>query len=753
MTRDGLSPRVTRLRARLDGLRPQVLEGVAVPDTLPSYHGSEPFHEAWTLHQGEPFVVRLAHAEAVWRGAVRPELVPGHLILGTPPPACVISYGTGVFAWDLRIDERLAAAHPETSEVVALWRRWLASRPTPDLPVALSDAGVRRALMLHCPGAHSVQAFDLVLENGLRGLADKVRAARSLHPGKAEWFQSLLACLEGVRAYVLAHAASCEQKARETAPGDAAEWRLFAANCRRIADDPPATFLQAAQLFELLFLLMGHDSPGRMDQYLWPALERDLEAGTIDLDGAQEIVDCLYLKLAEHICYGATLGGQLPAGGDATNVLTRLALRSVRRLRLLSPRTAFRWHRDTPEEPYREAIRSIAEGATFPTLVNDESMVPSLLRRGVRPDHARDYTFCGCGQTIPQGRAYGGYEDVMLNSAKPLTFALHDGRDEITGEQAGPRTGVAEELCSFDSFEEAVWLQLKGLLRAGIGIVNATRRWAATHLPDPLRSLLTHSCVERGLGWRAGGADYHEGMVDMVGFTTLADSLTAVRRLVFEERRVSLAGLRDTLDQNWAGSEELRSYCLNRIPKFGNDEPGVDEPHAQWLRRVNDWLFEQETWRGGHWGLDIVGWSGAVIMGKDTGASPDGRRAGEPLADSGGPAQGRDRSGLTAVLRSMERLPMREIHGPVVLNLRIPRETLRGEAQRENLGALLRTYLDRGGQQVQVSAVGADEMRRAQRDPAAHRDLIVRVGGFSAYFVELGADFQEDMIRRTEHVV
>jgi pyruvate-formate lyase len=749
-----LTPRVERLRSRLHGLRPQVLEGVAAPRSGPVYHGSEPFHEEWMRHEGEPFRLRLALAEAAWRSAVRPRLVPGHLVLGTPPPVCVVSYRTGVFAWDIVIDEKLAAAHPETTEVVAFWRRWLAERPRPELPVDLSDPGVRGALMLHCPGAHSVLAYDLLLGPGLPGLRTRVVEARSRDLERSAWYESLLVCIDGVRGYILAHAEACERAAAaEPDPAQRSEWHTLEADCRAIADHPAATFQQAVQLFELVFLLSGHDSPGRIDQYLWPALERDLAAGTVSLEAAQEIVDCLYLKLAEHICYGATLGGQLPEGGDATNPLTRLALASIRRLRVLSPRTALRWHRGTPPDLYREAIRSVAEGATFPTLVNDEAMIPSLLRRGVREEHARDYTFCGCSQTIPQGRAYGGYEDVMLNSAKPLCLALHDGRDEKTGEQAGPRTGRAEELRSYEELEQAVWLQLERVLRAGIGIVNATRAWAAVHFPDPLRSLLTHSCVERGLDWRAGGADYHEGMVDAVGFATLADSLSAVRALVYEEKRLSLAELRDVLDRDWTGEEALRAWCARSAPKWGNDDPAADETEVRWLTRLNDWLFEQPTWRGGHWGLDIVGWSGAVAFGKDTGATPDGRRSGEPLADSGGPAQGRDRAGVTAVFRSMEKLPMRAIHGPITLNLRFPGSLLRRADAQEKLGALLATYLGRGGQQVQVSAAGAEEMRRAQRDPERHRDLIVRVGGFSAYFVDLEPDYQEDMIRRTEHAV
>jgi formate C-acetyltransferase len=739
---DGLTPRVRALRERLDGLRDrqrQVYEGVAPKpgEAPPSYLGSEPFHEAWLAHESDPFVVRLAHAQAAWRGSVQPELVPGQLIVGTPPPRCVISYPTGTYSWDFQVDEALAVEHPATADAVAYWREWLVRRPGPDLPEEAGHPALRGAVELNCLGAHSVQAYDLALEGGLPGLGETVARCRESHPEAADWYEALNVCLDGVRDYILAHATD----------------GVVAANCRRIAEHAPETFLQAVQLFEFLFLLNGHDSPGRLDQVLWPALQRELRAGALDLEQAQEVVDCLYLKLAEHICYGSTLGGQLPGGGDATNDLTWLCLNSIRRLRLLSPRTALRWHRGTPGPLYRAAVRSMAGGATFPTLVNDEALVPSLLRRGVREDHARDYTFCGCGQTIPQGRAYGGYEDLFSNSAKFLTLALNDGRDEVSGEQAGPTTGEAEALGDFGALEDAVWEQLTGCLGVGIVATNATRRWAAQHMPDFLRSLTTHSCVERGLDWRAGGADYHEGLVDLVGFTTLADSLVAIRQVVFEERRLTLPELRDVLAANWAGNEPLRQYCLTRAPKFGNDDPVADDLLVRWLTRANDWLFAQETWRGGHWGLDIVGWSGAVVYGAGTGATPDGRRAGEPLADCGGPAQGRDRSGVTAVLRSMAKLPNDAVHGPMVLNLRFPGKLLRDPPGEAKLADLLRTYLEAGGQQVQVTAVSAQDMRAAQQEPQRYRNLMVRVGGFSAYFVELDPAFQGDMLRRTEHEV
>lgn len=746
-----MTERVAGLRARLAPFA-GALEGTTAPVAPgPPYPGDEPFHRAWMAHADAPYFARLAHAQAEWRRAVQPVLTPGHLIIGTPPSPAVIWYATGVFGWDFVLDTVLAGEHPETAEIVAYWQAWLAERPRQSLPPAMADGSLGEVLWSVGIGAHSTQDYLLALSGGLDGLRAGIRSARPAHPEAAAWYDALEIALDGVSRYILAHAQAAEQAAQTATGAQAEEWRQIAANCRHIASHPPETFHQAIQLFYFLFMLNGHDSPGRMDQYLWPALQRELAAGTLTLEAAQELIDCLYLKLAEHVCYGATLGGQLPEGGDATNTLTWLSLNSIRRLRLLSPRTAYRWHRGAPEELFTAVVHSIASGATFPTLVNDEAMIPSLLRRGVREEHARDYTFCGCGQTTPAGRAYGGYEDLIINAAKPLTLALHGGRDERSGKLIGTATAPVEELASFAALDEAVWAQYRYLLEIGIEAVNTARRWGAEQAPDFLRSLVTHSCVERGRDWRAGGADYHEGMVDVVGLTTLADSLTAIKRVVFDEGRLSLREFVEILDRDWAGAEALWADCRHRAPKFGNEDAEADGMVVRWLSRINDWLFTQRTAFGGPWGMDIIGWSGSVIFGEMTGATADGRHAGEPLADSAGPAQGRDTSGITATLNSMVKLPMERVHGPLALNLRIAGnavDTPDGEAK---LVALLKNYLERGGQHAQVTIASADEMRAAQQDPASHRDLIVRVGGFSAYFVAMERRFQEDMIRRTEH--
>jgi len=743
---EGLSPRVQTLLGRREERERRLAGNEPSQPEKEEYLGSEPFHEAWLEHAQEPFWVRLAYAQAAWRAAVQPRLIPGQLIQATPPPRTVISYPTGVFAWDFYVDEALAAEHPETAEVARYWRVWKTQRPAPELPAGTDAPGLDDALWMAGICCHSTQDYAPVLAGGLNELRRQLAEARPRRPEAAEWYAAAEIALEGVAGYLGRFAEACAAEVGE-------EWATLAGDYAALASgEAPACFRQACQLFYALFLLNGSDSPGRMDQYLWPALERDLAAG-LSWEDAQEISDCLYVMLAEHVCYGATLGGQSPEGGDATNALTWLCLNSIRRLRLLSPRTALRWHRETPAALLAGAVDSLASGATFPSLVNDEAMIPGLLRRGVQPEHARDYTFCGCGQTIPSGRAYGSYEDLILNAAKPLTYALHGGREERSGEQIGPACPPPEALTGYEALEAAVWAQAEHLLRLGIAATAAWRRWGAQHVPDYLRSLSTHSCVERGLDWRAGGADYHEGMVDVVGLTTLADSLTAIRRVVYEEKRVTLPELTAVLDRDWEGAEDLWRYCLHRAPKFGNEDPEADETVVRWLNRLNDWLFAQRTYFGGPWGLDIVGWSGAMIFGERTGATPDGRRAGEALADCAGPAQGRDRQGITAALNSMLKLSHERTHGPLALSLRLPEDLGHSPEGRERMVALVRGYLERGGQHLQISMASAEEMRAAQAEPHKHWNLLVRVGGFSARFVTLEARFQEDMIRRTEHGV
>jgi len=391
-----------------------------------------------------------------------------------------------------------------------------------------------------------------------------------------------------------------------------------------------------------------------------------------------------------------------------------------------------------------------ASGATFPALVNDEAVIPAMLARGVKLEHAREYTFVGCGQVYPHGRGHGNYEDVVINAAKPLEWALNDGIDPVTGERRGPATGAPEALTTWEAFEAAYRAQMTAHIDEQVAHINARRAASAGHAVDYMRSLLTWSCVERGLDWHAGGADYSEGMIDMVGLTTVTDSLYAIRAAVYEERRLTLAELVAVLNSNWEGHEGLRQYLLKHVAKFGNGSDDADARTAAEVARINDEIKTHRTLFGGPWGMDIIGWSGSVIYGEQTGATPDGRRKGEALADCAGPAQGRNTRGIAPTLEAALRLPHCAAHGPMALSLRFPQSAVQGREGHAALRAAIETYFQGGGQHLQISIASSEDMRAAQAQPEQWSDLMVRVGGFSAYFTQLEKRFQDDMIARSE---
>lgn len=706
----------------------------------------EAFHSGWMAAEGDPLVLRFARAAAAELAATVPCIKPGELIVGNDARVSAVTGRTSAFVsgiqfWQGALDERrkqVPECAVESDAIQAYWPEWLRTNEYCN-PMQM----------------HASLAYERFLELGIDGVREHVCRWRDANcagtPGKRPWYDALLVTLDGITAFIEAHGAEARRLACEAPSIERrAELEHIGAVCDRIAHARPGSFHEAAQLFYFLFWLAGHDSPGPIDRYLWLALESDMAQGTIDLAGAQELVDCLWLKFEEKTAYGATLGGMLPDGSDACNDLTRLCLDAIRRLRILSPRTAFRWHPGVDEATFQLACDVIADGASYPAIVNDSAMIPGMEARGITHEHACNYSFVGCGQTYPHGRGHGNYEDVIANAAKPLEWALNDGVDPVSGEQRGPQTGSPGTMVTWEQFHAAYRLQLRDYLDREVRAVNERRARHRDTWFDCLRSMLTYSCVERGLDWHAGGADYSEGMIDMVGLTTATDSLFAVRRVVYEEGRLSLAELRDALNTNWDHQAELRGYCRSGVPKFGNDLSDIDTFTAAEFAWTNDLIRGYRTVFDGPWGMDIIGWSGAVQLGMQTGATPDGRHTGDPLADCCGPAQGRNTRGLSATLLSVLAEPHATAHGPLALSLRFPPGDVSSDAGRERLCAAILTYMRAGGQQLQISIAGAAQMKAAQAEPDAHRDLMVRVGGFSAYFTELDKAFQDDMIARAE---
>jgi len=749
--------------ARIAGLLSRVIN-LTVPDvggsgtasgTVPVW--AEPFHKTWLENEGCEFVTRLARAQAAELAAAVPFIKPGELVIGWDRLLPIVTAREQPFGNCIRLNipraDELKKQHPERTVeidgIVTYWQGWLAGNPD------------RRG-----PTCHASLAHERVIDLGIDGLRNYVARWKKLNgaarPECLPWYDAILTTLEGVSGFISAHGHAAETAAaRPENIAHRAELKRIARICLHIAHGRPRSFHEAVQLFYLMFLVCGHDSPGPVDRYLWPALKRDLKNRTTTLKQAQELVDCLWLKFAEKTAYGATIGGQLRNGKDAVNKLSFLCLNSISKLRLLSPRTTLRWHRGLSRKFFDRAVEVVSEGCSFPSFVNDESVIPSEVERGTRLEDAREYTFVGCGQVFPHGRGHGNYEDSVVNAVKAVEYALHNGVDVISGQQKGPQTGEPVTFATYEQFENAVHEQLRTMVGRDIQYINNLRNTVKGRAFDFLRSLLTWSCVERGLDWHGGGVDYSEGMVDLVGLTTVADSLTAVKFGVYQDGMVSLPDLVGILDRNWEQADVLYQYFRHRCPKFGNGDANADGMMEDVADRINRFVKSHRTAFGGPWGIDIIGWSGAVMFGEQTAATPDGRRRGEPLADCAGPAQGRNTEGVTQTLQSVWRLPHREAHGPLALSLRFPKSAVHGPEGRARLGSIIETYfrgdehvtpeLQRvGGQQLQISIASSEDMKAAQKNPEAWQSLMVRVGGFSAYFVHLDKRWQDDMIARSE---
>jgi formate C-acetyltransferase len=427
-------------------------------------------------------------------------------------------------------------------------------------------------------------------------------------------------------------------------------------------------------------------------------------------------------------------------------------LEACARLGLEAPNLSLRVHPDLPEDVRRLAFRTIARGGGMPALVNDLPIIESLQARGVSLEDARDYALAGCSQVVVPGRSYGGYEDICTSAPKWLELALHDGYDAVRARQAGPHTGKPAELGEFQDLMGAWQAQMRGVFDVMVDRVAVNLQVLADEFPCPLRSLLGYDTVEHGRDVREGGYRYNEGLADLLGLNNLADSLAVLRAVVFESGGCSLADFVAILDADWEGHEDLRQRCLRDFPKFGNDDPAHDAFVASLLDLVLENLRGRSTGpTGGRYNLDIIGWTGHVSYGHEVLASPDGRRAGDPLGDSCGAVQGRDMNGPTALLNSAARLDHRRAHGVLALTVRFTDQAVRAPQGLDRLRELAETYFGLGGQQLQINVVDNRVLREAQAHPERYESLLVRVGGFSAYWTRLDPEMQAAILARTEH--
>ncbi|MFC1712250.1 pyruvate formate lyase family protein [Candidatus Poribacteria bacterium] len=611
---------------------------------------------------------------------------------------------------------------------------------------------------------HAIPAFDMILSSGLDALRAEAQKAASSYPSDApdyvsrqEQWQAMMIALEALSAYIRRYAELARQMASsEAQPQRRNELIEIAEVCEWVAEKPARTFREALQLVWFVHLGIKMDdggvghSFGRFDQYLCPFYESDLDAGRLTVDQARELLALFWLKLnreGDDIAH-LSLGGQTSLGDDAVNDLSLLCLQVDRWISRKQPNLSTRVHSGTSDAYWHEIARTIRRGAGHPAVFNDDVIIPGLLDYELPEKIVRDYAQVGCVETFLPGLG-APWTDCYLNLAKCLELALNDGRDMASGHRLGPETGDPHGFGSFDALFMAYERQVEHALYQMLRAKDVYDAVISQYEPEPLNSAFIRDCLQRGLDATGGGARYLLTGAYGVGLGTTVDSLAAIKALIYDTERVKMNELLAALNADFQGYERVRSLCRN-APKYGNDDDRVDALAVQAIESFGHQMrnYPSPSPHSIHYGM-----LGSVLshtkMGEKTAASANGRLAGETLSDGGSPSQGCNQNGATATLRSLSKPDYRLVPGGAAINLRLSPQYLQGADGLEKLVNLLKTYVAMGGEQLQVNVVDAETLRLALENPEQHRDLVVRVAGFTAYFVTLTPAIQQEIVART----
>jgi formate C-acetyltransferase len=675
-----------------------------------------------------------------------------------------------------------AEARELSEDILPFWRgRTAEDRFEELLPADVADDMDKYVFTMILEITYGVGHFTMnhrrILEHGLAGIIAEARRKldamtsdeRSGESGLL--YDAMIRSLTAAIRFAHRHAVVAEEMAaRERDPRRAAELEEIARVCRRVPEHPASSLHEAVQCVYFIHLIAQIESGGnsislgRIDQTLAPFYDADLRAGKTTPSRARELLSLLFLKTNEiwnileeafipggegtegKTTQNVTVGGMGRDGTDATCALSAIGMDAFADIRTVQPNFGVRLSPDAPEEFFREAIRYARDGVPL-HLFNDEVIVDSLVDAGHALEDARDYGVVGCLEPNAQGKTFGSTFAVQINGIKCVEFALSNGVDNVFGYRSGIETGDPAGFTSFDDVWDAYCAQLSHSLGQVERGMSALDRAIAERVPSPFASAMIDGPMEKGLDLTRGGAVYNSTGIQLIGFANVADSLTAIEKAVFEKKLLSLADLAECMANDWEDAEDVRSQLLHKIPKYGNDEPEADAMAERVLSHFCDEVLRHENFRGGSFWPGIFSVGFHVAMGAFAGASPDGRRAGEVLGNGITPGSGCARSGVTALLNSVTRMPVGRAHNGTNLNLRFNPRWLRAET----LASLMQTYFELGGSQVQFNMIDTETLRDAQRNPEAYRDLVIRVSGYSALFTELSDLAQEEIISRMEY--
>ncbi|MDR3209962.1 MAG: hypothetical protein LBT36_04985 [Oscillospiraceae bacterium] len=648
------------------------------------------------------------------------------------------------------------------------------------------------------PVGHFATGYNTAIRKGFGAIRAEAEAKRAelietALPGESidryNFYRAVTIVCDGIIALTKRYAKLAEEKAAaERDPERKKELERMAESLNWTVEKPARNFHDAVQclfMYQTALCLdanMHGMSFGRVDKYLGDFLERDLADGTLTDESAQEIMDLFYLKVAEMNkpwSYGATqsnpgytsgqlmtMGGMDKDGNDASNAATFFMLQSVGRLVLHDPPQALLIHSKTPPELWEAALETTKRCGGVPTYENQDIIIPALMARGLSLEDARGCTMIGCVEPAGCGNEWpacgGTGTESYMNLANALLLAINDGYtpvpmlnaftqapDGTPNKRVGAPTGYLYEMETFERVQEAFKTQLDIFVRWHIMNINSFEYIAREVIPNPLVSATMEGCMESGKDVMHGGAKYNSTGNSGVGVGNVADSLNIIKQLCFDTKRYTTRELYDALMANWVGYEEMRDYILNECRHYGNGYPECDE-HAAFAAQCFADSVNRLTGPRGRYSAGLYPVTTNVMFGYVTRATPDGRRAGDPLADGIAAPQGYDKNGPTAVIASVAAIKQSDFPNGTLMNLKFHPNAMNGEDGTKKLTQLIQTYFDMGGMELQINVVSADTLKQAKENPDKHKDLVVRVAGFSAYFVELHPDGQNDLIRRTE---
>jgi len=697
------------------------------------------FAAGFFSHPESPTVVRMARALACHLAHMEPppwngtRLYPGNSGVGEPSShlysgrGAVSFHYTTPMHWDWEaLEQKIAKADGRHKQAL----------------LGLQTAMQEYPYFMELGGwIHASVNFRRILSEGLNSYAARIEslqaeARESQQPGKIAFYDAMQITMDGIRAF---HARVLEMlKACDTTHDEGKNRRIALIDAlKRVPFEPATDFYEAMVAENLVFYLDGCDGLGRFDQDLSPFYKADTEAGRITQPEALALIEELWASMECTAGWNVAIGGAAPDGTSGINELTYLCLEAARNRGGARPNLALRLPGDAPGELWQEAFRTLETGIGQPALYCEENYFQSIrdVDLGVSEEDLPDFAFGGCTELIVHGKSCCGGADTHLNLCLVLDKCI---RTHLAGCE------------TFDAFFDTFVGDIRNAAATAADHTNRCYEQMALWQPQPIRSLLIDDCIDRGVEYHAGGARYNWSVVSIGGIANAADSLQALREVVFEQKEITASEMVQVLKDDFRGREDVRTR-LARCAKYGNDDAGVDDLAAKVAEIAFRAFLSERAGRDGRFapGCILLDWYGA--WGRDVGALPDGRKAGEPIADSVGPYQGRDRSGPTAMLSSVAKIPQHLAPGTLVLNARFSRELFREPSSRDKLRDLVRAYFKKGGMQIQINVVDQETLMRAMEDPGSYAGLIVRVGGYSAYWHTLSESVRSAVVARAEH--